>query len=135
MYRTEAMVFQHLYWPDIIDAVRKEVTNCDTCQSTKRSNIKYGKLPAKLAEEISWDKLFVDIIAPYAIGRKLKKYKLHLKYVSIIDPVTGWFEIMQYDDKNKYQSKNWLKLRGFLDTLDQYKSRMTKDHNLLVTSL
>ena len=36
MDRTEAMILQHLYWTDIRDAVRKEVSNCDTCQRTKR---------------------------------------------------------------------------------------------------
>ena len=35
---TEAVISQHLYCPDIIDAVQKEVTNCDTFQRTKRSN-------------------------------------------------------------------------------------------------
>ena len=33
--RTEAIILQHLYWPDIRDPVRKEVNNCDTCQRTK----------------------------------------------------------------------------------------------------
>ena len=28
----EAIIFQNLYWPDIRDAVRREVSNCDTCQ-------------------------------------------------------------------------------------------------------
>ena len=64
---TEAMIFQHLYWPDIRNAVWKEVTNCDTCERTKRSNKKYGKLPAKLAEEIPWNKLCLDLIGPYVI--------------------------------------------------------------------
>ena len=36
MDRTEAMIFQHLYWPGIREAIRKEVTNCDTCQHKKR---------------------------------------------------------------------------------------------------
>ena len=30
--RTKAMILQHLYWPDIRDAVRKELNNWDTCQ-------------------------------------------------------------------------------------------------------
>ena len=34
----KAMILQHLYWTNIIYAIRKEVTNCDTCQRTKRSN-------------------------------------------------------------------------------------------------
>ena len=67
MDRTEAMILQHLYWPDIRDAVRNEVINCDTCQRKKRSNKKYGILPAKLAEEIPWNKLCVDLIRPYVI--------------------------------------------------------------------
>ena len=50
MDRMEAMICQHLYWPGIGNAVGKEVTNCDTCQHTKRLNKKYGKLPAKEAE-------------------------------------------------------------------------------------
>ena len=35
MDRTEAIIFQHLYWPNIRYVVHKEVTNCDTCQRTK----------------------------------------------------------------------------------------------------
>ena len=42
------MIRQHLYWPDIINAARMEVNNCDTCQRKKRSNEKYDKLPDKL---------------------------------------------------------------------------------------
>ena len=28
-----------------------------------------------------------------------KNEKLHIKAVTLIDPVTGWFEVVQYDDK------------------------------------
>ena len=73
MDRTEAMICQHFYWPNIRDAVRQEVNNCDTCQRTKISNKKYGRLPAKSAEEIPRNKLCVDIIGPYVIHRKGKK--------------------------------------------------------------
>ena len=57
MDRTEATISEHLYYPSIRNAIRREVTNCDTFQRTKRSNIKYGKLPAKEAMEIPWNKL------------------------------------------------------------------------------
>ena len=56
MDRTKAINFQHFYCPVIRKSVRKEVTNCDTCQCTKRSNKNYGKLPAKEYEEIPWKK-------------------------------------------------------------------------------
>ena len=96
---TEVMIHQYLYWPEIRYSVLKEGSNCGTCQRTKLSNKKYVKLPAKLAEEIPWNKLFVDLVGPYVIQRKGKKEKLHIKSVTVIDPVTGWFEIVQYDDK------------------------------------
>ena len=64
MDRTEAMILQHLYWPNIRNAVRMEVTNCDTCQRTKLSNKDFGKLPANLSEEIPWNKLCVHLIVP-----------------------------------------------------------------------
>ena len=50
MDRTEAMIHQHLYWPGIINAVQKEVTNCDIFQRTKHQNKKYDELPAKESE-------------------------------------------------------------------------------------
>ena len=59
------MIHQHLYWPGIREAVQTEVTVCDTCQRTKRSTKKNGKLPAKLAEETPWNKLCVDLIGPH----------------------------------------------------------------------
>ena len=66
LYLTEVLIFQHLYGPGIIEEVQKEVRNRDTCQHVKRST-KNGKLPAKLAEEIPYDNLCVDLIGPYAV--------------------------------------------------------------------
>ena len=83
------MICQHLYWPGIINAVRKEVTNCDTLQRTKLSNKKHGKLPAKEAEEIPKNILCGFLIDPYDIRRKGKKENLDLKSVTMIYPVTG----------------------------------------------
>ena len=106
MDRTEAIIIQHFYWSDIIDAVRKEVNNCDTCKRTNRSNKEYGKLPAKLAEEIPWNKLFVNLIGPYVIHRKVQKEKFHIKSVTMINPVIGWFEFVRYDDKRAINIAN-----------------------------
>ena len=46
----EEIICHYLYCPGMRNIVRKEVTNCDIFQCTKQSNIKYGKLPASLAE-------------------------------------------------------------------------------------
>ena len=89
---TEAMIIQNVYWPDIKYDFYREVTYCDTYQCTKRSIIKYGELPAKITEETPWNKLCVDLIGPYKICRK-RKEPLISKAVTMIDTVTGWFEI------------------------------------------
>ena len=64
MYRMVAMIYQSFYWTGTIKAIQKEVTNGDTCQRTKWSNIKYGKLPSKEADEIPRNKPCVNIIGP-----------------------------------------------------------------------
>ena len=69
----EAMISQHFYWTGIRYSIRKEVNNCDTYQCIKQSNIKYGKLPAKEAEEIPCNKICVGLIGTYNIRRKLQK--------------------------------------------------------------
>ena len=89
-YITEAMICQHLNWNDIRNAVRKEVTECDICQRIKWSTKTYGQLPAKLSEEITWDRLCVDIIGPNRICRKGVD-NLILKAVTMIDPITRVF--------------------------------------------
>ena len=71
MDRTEAIIFQHLYLSDIKNVVRKEVGNCDTFRRLKK--IRYGKLKAKLAEEIPWNKLCVYLICTCIISRKGQK--------------------------------------------------------------
>ena len=67
--------------------------------------IKYGKLPAKLSEEASWNKLCVDLIGLYKICKK-GKYILLLIAGTMIDPVTGWSEVMQYNDKTAMEIAN-----------------------------
>ena len=61
---------------------------------------KYGKLSVKLAEEIPWNKLCVDLIGPYKIHIKGRE-PLILKDLTMIDLVTGWFEIRQYNNKKE----------------------------------
>ena len=51
-----------------------------------------------IAEDTPQNKLCVDLIGPYHILVK-RKNNLILKAVTLIDPVTGWFEITQYSNK------------------------------------
>jgi hypothetical protein len=99
MVRTEETIRQHLYWPDMQDHVRQYIKVCDTCQRFKKQKKKYGHLPVKEAESVPWEKLCVDLIGPYTIKRENNKEPLVLKAVTMIDPATGWFEVVEYDDK------------------------------------
>ena len=65
----------------------------------KWSNKKYYKLPAKLAEEILWNKICLYIIGPYVIHRNVKKEISILKDVTIVDSIKGCFETIEYNNK------------------------------------
>jgi len=79
---------------------------CSTCQKSKRSYKKYGKLPPKEAETIPWDMLCVDLVGPYSFTHHPTKDKIKLWAVTMIDPVTGWFEIAEIKDKFAYTVAN-----------------------------
>ena len=102
--RTEETIKQHFYWNGMQADIRKHVATCDACQRCKRQKKKYGELPPKEPEKGPWEKLCVDLIGPYTIRRKNKKGEpkrkdLVLHAVTMIDPVTGWFEIAQIQNK------------------------------------
>ncbi len=70
---------------------------------------KLGKLPAKEAEAQPWDKLCVDLIGPYTIKRKGKK-DLKLHCLTMIDPATSWFEIVQIKNKTPMEIANQIEM-------------------------
>ena len=80
-----------LHWHGIRKDVEKFVQKCDICQRCKKKKNKYGHLPPKEAETIPWKRVNVDLIGPYTVGKGKKKHEL--RCMTMIDPVTGWFEI------------------------------------------
>ena len=75
------------------------------CVNVETFNKKNGKLPAKLAEEMPRNKLCVNLKGPYRIPRKGKEPKI-LEAVTMIEPVTGWFEVTQYSKKKATRIAN-----------------------------
>jgi hypothetical protein len=107
--RTELTIRQHFTWPKLHDEVEDICKKCITCQLTKKTKIKYGHLPPKEAEVKPWDTLCIDLIGPYIIDRKRNKdYKLHC--MTMIDPATGWFEIVQIPNKRADILSNLLEM-------------------------
>ena len=80
-----------MYWHGMKKDVEQYVKTCDVCQRCKKQKKKYGHLPPKKAETIPWKRVNVDLIGPYTIKTKRKTYQLQC--MTMIDPVTNWFEI------------------------------------------
>ena len=76
--RTEESIRQNFAWKGMQTMIRKICKGCPSCQRVKVTNLKYGKLPAKKAEEHPWDTLYVDLIGPYKIKIKHNKKELKL---------------------------------------------------------
>ena len=95
--RTELTIAQHFCWKGMRNTVLAVCKKCPTCQRNKTSWKKYGELPAKEAEITPWKTLHIDTIGEYKIDVTIKgkKKTLALRCLTMIDPVTGWFEIAE----------------------------------------
>jgi hypothetical protein len=104
--RTEKTIRQHFTWKNLVGTVKQVYSTCPTCQRTKRTNKKYGKLPEKLAESDPWEFLCVDLIGPYTMKKishinkdgSTTTESITLWCVTMIDPATGWMEIKQIEN-------------------------------------
>ena len=70
-----------------------------------RNLLPYKKFNNK-SQEIPRNRFFVYLIGPYNICRKGKKEDAILKVITIINIITGWYEITQYDDKRAITTVN-----------------------------
>lgn len=107
--RTELTLSQHYTWKGMRKTVQQVCKKCTTCQLTKPRLRKLGKLPPKEAEVIPWDTVCIDLIGPYTIGNKNKKDKKNettLHCLTMIDPATGWFEIIEVPNKQTDEIAN-----------------------------
>jgi RNase H-like domain found in reverse transcriptase/Integrase zinc binding domain len=106
--RTEHTIRQHFYWKNLRGTVFDVCSKCDRCQCCKKKSIKYGHLPAKVAEVQPWDTLCVDLIGPYKFfpkgNKKAKPFILHC--LTMIDPATSWFEIVAINNKTAMEIAN-----------------------------
>jgi hypothetical protein len=79
---------------DVLKCVKKS----PSCQKAKKQKKKHGHVPPKIAESQPWEQLCVDMVGPCQTRRKGKKTLL-LQAIAMIDPATGWFEIVQSEAK------------------------------------
>eukprot|EP00804_Cyclotella_cryptica_P022065 CCRYP_000977-RA/>CCRYP_000977-RA protein AED:0.53 eAED:0.57 QI:0/0/0/0.66/0/0/3/0/222 len=83
-----------MYWKGLQTTVQSHIKKCHSCQMNKCRQLKYGKLPTKLAITNPWEALCVDLIGPYTLKGK-DKTQIDFMCVTMIDPATSWFEIVE----------------------------------------
>ena len=98
--RTEETLRRTLIWPDLREHVRAYCKTCKQCQLSKKVRKKYGHLPPKVHHSITpWERVDVDLIGPYTIKNNNGK-EYTLLAMTMIDPATRWFEVVQIKDKS-----------------------------------
>eukprot|EP00804_Cyclotella_cryptica_P011364 CCRYP_016036-RA/>CCRYP_016036-RA protein AED:0.17 eAED:0.17 QI:0/-1/0/1/-1/1/1/0/275 len=83
-----------IYWKGLRMTVQSHVKKCHSCQVNKCRQLKYRKLPTKLAITNPWEALCVDLIVPYTLKGK-DKTQIDFMCVTMIDPATSWFKIVE----------------------------------------
>ena len=85
-------------WPNLRSHVQTFSKTCHACQLFKKQRKKYGHLPPKEAEELPWSCVNVDLIGPYVVRTPTATHTLCA--LTMIDPVTGCFDVTDIADKN-----------------------------------
>ena len=83
-----------MFWKGLQTTVQSHIKKCHNSQMNKRRQLKYVKLPPKLAITNPWEALCVDLIGPYTLKGK-DKTQIDFIFITIIDPATSWFEIVE----------------------------------------
>jgi len=98
--RLEETISAALYWPGMRSQVRSHVKRCHRCQMGKKRRRQYGKLPSKIAQVVPWRSVQVDLIGPYTLKDKTGSVILDFMCLTMIDPASGWFEIIELPTKD-----------------------------------
>ena len=97
---TEETVVQHFAWENLWKTVKDACGGCPSCQLNICNKKKHACLPEKKdVETASWNALCLDLIGPHKIDLPNNE-KLTLHCVTMIDPATGWFEIVEIPKKS-----------------------------------
>jgi len=89
--------------------VKNHCKHAHECQIAKVTNKKkYGLLPEKIGEVVKWSRVNADLWGPKSIRNKNGfTYELHV--MTMVDPVTGWFECCQlYGEPTAYRCQQIL---------------------------
>ena len=117
------------YWKGMTSQAENFCKKCKDCQFTKPQRRKYGHVPPKnVGKLVPWQTVHVDLIGPYSISTKQQQTDdtvidktFQLTCMTMIDPVTGWFEIVEVPN---YIIKD-LKKKISQQTIDKSSARIS----------
>lgn len=116
--RTELTLGQHFQWKGMSKTVQHVCSRCHVCQLNKpKPHPKLGKVPEKNPEVVPWKTVCIDLVGPYTLGGKTKqtkKYETTLHAMTMIDPATGWFEIVQVPNKRADEIANLFEMNWIM---------------------
>eukprot|EP00804_Cyclotella_cryptica_P023907 CCRYP_010041-RA/>CCRYP_010041-RA protein AED:0.42 eAED:0.42 QI:0/-1/0/1/-1/1/1/0/279 len=92
--RLEETLRLSMYWKGLRTTVQSHVKKRHSCLVNKCRQLKYRKLPTKLAITNPWEASCVDLIGPYTLKGK-DKTQIDFICVTMIDPATSGFEIVE----------------------------------------
>ena len=125
-------IAQTCYWNGLMNAAKKYVKRCKTCNEFKLKGKKYGHLPPKILGEMKrLDTVHVDLIGPYSVtinqrqpNGAMRKKEVQLTCMTMIDPATGWFEIAEVPSFDIEDIR-----RGNTQSIDKTSARISQVFN------
>jgi len=110
--RLELTTAQHCTWIRLKPTCVRACKICENCAASKKHDQKKGLLPPKPNPEIiPWHTLYIDPVGPHKFGDE-KKPKTHIELhcVTMVDPATGFFEMVKIGQKTADVIANWLEI-------------------------
>ena len=92
--RMEETLCATMWWYGMRTHIKDLCRTCDRCQKGKKRKRSYAHLPPKEAVTRPWRTVCVDLIGNYEI-RSADGTVLEFACLTMIDPATGWFEIIE----------------------------------------
>lgn len=129
LYKTIAKV---CYWKGMASQCNSFCRRCPECQKLKKRKTKYGHVPPKNVGTLTpWETVHVDLVGPYSLTAKqfqpdssIKPIELQLTCMTMLDPVTGWFEIIEIPNYIVIDVKNKMDHQQLVDKSSARISRL-----------
>jgi len=110
--RLELTMVQHCTWIGLKPTCVRVCKNCENCAASEERDRKIGLLPPKPTPEIiPWHTLCVDPVGPCKFGDE-KKPETHIELhcVTMTDPATRFFKMVEIGQKTADVIANWLEI-------------------------